>query len=132
MVEVAPGYGRNFLIAQGLAREATVDAVERVRAVRQRRARARDRADAARHLMREALSGAVILIRASANEEGHLFGSVGPKEIADTIEKRKKLTIDPKAIRLVHHLKVLGKHEVVVDLGGAETITIVVDIARNE
>ena len=48
------------------------------------------------------------------------------------LAKRKKLVLDPRAIKLVHHLKVLGSHEVVVDLGGGETITITVNIERNE
>ncbi len=132
IVEVAPGYGRNYLINQGLAKEATADAVARVQATRQKRVRKREQADAAKSKIRAALSGQAILIRASANPEGHLFGGIGPKEIADAIAKRKKLAIDPKTIRLVHHLKTLGSHEVVVDLGGGDSITIVVDIARNE
>ena len=116
----------------GCGGEARVDAVARVHAVRQKRAHRREQADNEKHAVKQALSGQTILIRASANEEGHLFGGVGPKEIAEAIAKRKKLVLDPRAIKLVHHLKVLGSHEVVVDLGGGETITITVNIERNE
>ncbi|MBI2050258.1 MAG: 50S ribosomal protein L9 [Parcubacteria group bacterium] len=132
IVEVAPGYARNFLIGQGLAREATADAIAHAQAVRHKRAAKREQSDAAKNKIRGALEGQTILIRAPANEEGHLFGGIGPKEIAESIAKRKKLVLDPKAIRLVHHLKTLGKHEVVVDLGAGEPITIIVDIARND
>ena len=132
VVEVAPGYGRNFLIGRGLAREATADAVQRVQAMRDTRARKRDRDAKERDAVRQALSGQTILVRAKANPEGHLFGGIGPKEIAESIAKRKKLSLDPKAIKLVHRLKALGAHEVVVDLGGRENITIVIDIARDE
>lgn len=132
IVAVAPGYGRNYLIAQGLAREATVDAQAASLAVRQKRAAKREQDAKERERVRAALSGQTILIRASANEEGHLFGGVGPKEIAESISKRKKIQVKERSIKLAHHLKTLGNHEVVLDLGGGGSITIVVDIARNE
>ncbi len=132
IVEVAPGYGRNFLIRQGLAREATLDAIQRSQAVRLNKARKREQAEGERSKVKAALLGQTILVRASANEEGHLFGGVGPKEIAESIAKRKKLNIDPKAVKLTHHLKALGKHEVVLDLGGGDQLPLTVDIARNE
>lgn len=132
VVDVAPGYGRNFLIAKGLAAEATADAVQKIKATRQKHARKREAQGKARNAIREALSGQTILIKAQANEEGHLFGGIGPKEITESIEKRKKIHIDPKAINLPRHLKALGKHEVVLDLGGGDSIAIIVEVARHE
>ncbi|MDP3995388.1 MAG: 50S ribosomal protein L9 [bacterium] len=132
IAEVAAGYGRNFLIAQGLAREATRDASEQAAAKRQKKARKAEDAQKERIKIKKALVGQAILIRAKANEEGHLFGGVGAEEIIEAIAKRKKLDIAIQAVRLPHKLKTLGNHEVVLNLGSGETVTIIVDIARNE
>ena len=132
ILEVAPGYGRDFLIAKGFVREATRDVVVRVQAVKQKKSRKQEQVKKVRNELHNVLSGQVILIRASANEEGNLFGGIGPKEIVEAIEKRKKIQVDPKAVNLPHHLKTLGKHEVVLSLGGSDSITITINIARNE
>ncbi|MDP3995564.1 MAG: 50S ribosomal protein L9 [bacterium] len=131
-VEVAAGYGRNFLIAKGLAREATRDASEQAAAKRAKKKRKIEEVEKERNKLSGALGGQVILVRAKANEEGHLFGGVGAEEICEAIAKRKKINLHEKAIKLPHKLKALGKHEVVLDLGGGETVTITVDIERNE
>ena len=78
------------------------------------------------------MAGQTILVRAAANEAGHLFGGVGAKEIAAAIAKRKKLEIAPKSITLAHRLKTLGTHNVALQLGGREEAGFVVDIQREQ
>ena len=131
IVDVPPGYARNYLLARGLAQEATEQATNIVTARRERTARKREKETAARNRMRSLLDKETILVRASANEAGNLFGGVGPLDIVAAIAKRKKITVDPKLISLKHHLKTLGVHEVMVDLGGGEHATIFVDIQEN-
>ncbi|MBI4122432.1 MAG: 50S ribosomal protein L9 [Parcubacteria group bacterium] len=132
VVDVSPGYARNHLMPRSLAREATASARNVLQAQQARKDRERERERVAREKLASALAGQTVMVRAAANEEGHLFGGVGAKDIAAAIEKRKKITVDPKRIRLARHLKTLGAHEVVVELGGGETLGLIVDIQPAE
>ena len=86
LVTVRDGYARNYLLPQGLAVEPTPGNVKRIEALRKKReaeeAAKRQRLGAAA----KALEGASVTVRAKANEEGHLFGSVTQKEIADALK----------------------------------------------
>lgn len=130
IVEVSPGYGRNFLIGKGLAELASDGAVRMVSEAKARRARVLQKREDDKIKLRDTIQNQVILIRATANVEGHLFGGIGPKEITAAILKRKKLEIDPKKIILPHHLKTLGRHKVMLQLSGAGAVEFIVDVER--
>ncbi|MFT4256802.1 MAG: 50S ribosomal protein L9 [Pseudoxanthomonas sp.] len=82
-VKVKPGYGRNYLVPQGKAVPATADniaAFEAKRAEYEAHAKAiHDEAEA----RKAKLEGASVTIKANASTEGKLFGSVGPRDIAE-------------------------------------------------
>ena len=82
-VDVKPGYGRNYLVPQGKAVPATaanLATFEAKRAEYEAKAKAaHDEAEA----RRAKLEGASVTIRANASNEGKLFGSVTPRDIAD-------------------------------------------------
>jgi len=130
IIDVAPGFARNHLLKNGLAREATASAVHAVVSKRESAARRKQKEKKQKEKLRSMLDGETILVRATANEAGNLFGGVGPQEIVASISKRKKIFIDPNVIDLPHHLKTLGVHEVVLHLGGGNTATIHVDIKQ--
>lgn len=82
-VKVKPGYGRNFLVPQGKAVPATpanVAEFEQRRADYEAKAKAHLDAASARQ---SKLEGQSVTIAANASTEGKLFGSVGPRDIAD-------------------------------------------------
>ena len=115
VVRVRPGYARNFLFPQGLA---VVPSAENQRLVEKDKVveaaveaeRAKERAE----LMGK-LEGVSVTIEAKANPEGHLFGSVGPKQIADALVA-KGFPINERQVRL-EPLKALGEYEVKLHLG---------------
>ena len=82
-VNVKPGYGRNYLVPQGKAVPATAEniaAFEAKRAEYEAKAKAaHDEAEA----RKAKLEGASVTIKANASTEGKLFGSVGPRDIAE-------------------------------------------------
>ena len=82
-VDVKPGYGRNYLVPQGKAVPATaanLATFEAKRAEYEAKAKAaHDEAEA----RRAKLEGASVTIRANASNEGKLFGSVTPRDIAE-------------------------------------------------
>jgi large subunit ribosomal protein L9 len=82
-VKVKPGYGRNFLVPQGKAVPATE---KNLAEFEQRRNEYEAKANSilsAADTRKAALEGAAITIKANASPEGKLFGSVGPREIAE-------------------------------------------------
>ena len=84
-VNVRPGYGRNYLIPQGKAKPATAENIayfEAQRAELERKAAEELATAQARAEKLEALS---VTIAANAGEEGKLFGSVGPQDVADAV-----------------------------------------------
>lgn len=82
-VSVKPGYGRNFLVPQGKAVPATAANVAEFEARRaEHEARARE-LSAGAEARRERLEGASVTIAANASTEGKLYGSVGPRDIAE-------------------------------------------------
>ena len=131
ILNVAPGYGRNFLIAKGFALEATEYALVELNNKKERKEKQTQIRDEKFRKIRVVLEGKEILVKSMANEEGHLFGRVGAKEIAAAVAKRKKIEISEKSIDLAHRLKTIGKHEVILKMG-AESIKFVVDIQRSQ
>jgi large subunit ribosomal protein L9 len=82
-VNVKPGYGRNFLVPQGKAVPASASNVAEFEARRaEYEARARE-LSAGAESRRDRLNGAAVTIAANASTEGKLYGSVGPRDIAE-------------------------------------------------
>jgi large subunit ribosomal protein L9 len=82
-VRVKPGYGRNFLVPQGKAVAATA---VNIAEFEQRRADYEAKANASlgeAESRKEKLDNAQVTIRANASTEGKLYGSVGPRDIAE-------------------------------------------------
>ena len=116
VVDVAPGYLRNYLIPRKLAQAATAGALEEA----QRRMEAAERAAKAR-AERETeaaglLSKTVLTIHQRAGEDGKLFGSVGPKEITDALREARDLRIEKRKVRLEQPLRELGTFMVEIEL----------------
>jgi large subunit ribosomal protein L9 len=115
-IDVAPGYLRNYLIPRKLAQPATPGALEEA----QRRRETAEKAEKAR-TEREAqaaglLGKTVLTIHQRAGEDGKLFGSVGPKEIADALRDARDLRIEKKRVRLEQPLREVGTFMVEIEL----------------
>jgi len=113
--KVADGYGRNFLLPQGLAVLATANAVKNVEHIR-------TQAAATRAVLNEELSGVAeqlnnlqLTFPAKAGETGKLYGSITPQMIAETIEAKTGFKADKRQLDL-QPLRALGEHKVHVRL----------------
>jgi len=129
-VDVANGYGMNFLIPRGLARVATPEA-EQVIA----KERAKHRAlEAAHHeLLAQSLSelkNTRVEISAPANEQGHLFAGIHQKEIAEAIERVARIALPHDAIILSEPIKEVGEHVVHLAIGEEKGVVTVVVLAE--
>lgn len=109
--KVADGYGRNFLIPQGLAVLATPAALKQVEYIRTRAEVVRNKANQELGSVAEQLSGVVLTFPAKAGETGKLYGSITSSMIADAIKQKTGLEItrrqlDSEPIRTLGDFKI--------------------------
>ncbi|MEW6358892.1 MAG: 50S ribosomal protein L9 [Planctomycetota bacterium] len=111
IVNVKPGYARNYLLPQGLAMTVSAPNLAQIEVEKKaetvREAEARKKAVEAA----ERLAEASVTISAKASEEGHLYGSVTPQMIAEALAK-EGIEVSPKMIALDEPIKELGVYEV--------------------
>jgi len=126
-VNVKPGYGRNFLVPQGKAVPATAKSIAEFEARRaEYEAKAQSQLDEAQQRLAK-LEGASVTIYANASTEGKLYGSVGPREIADALTKAITPVNKSEVVLGEGAFRNTGEFEVVVHLhADAETTVKVV------
>jgi large subunit ribosomal protein L9 len=121
VIDVSSGYLRNYLIPRKLAQPATAAGIAEAR----RRAEAAERAveeQAARADESAALLRKTVLtIAQPAGDDGRLYGSVTPKDVADAIEQARGLRVDRRKVRLEEPIRATGTHMVTVELHGGVT-----------
>jgi large subunit ribosomal protein L9 len=86
IVEVSPGYGRNFLIPRGLAVQPTPNNVKKVEARRKEIERVERERREQQERMIQQLSTVEVHLERRANEQGHLFGSVTATDVAKALQ----------------------------------------------
>ena len=115
-VTVKPGYGRNFLVPQGKAVPATATNLAEFEAKRaEYEAKAKAVHDEAEGRAAK-LEGASVTITANAATEGKLFGSVGPRDIADAFTAAGLPLEKSEVIMGEGALRNVGEYEIVVKL----------------
>ncbi len=115
VVEVRPGYANNFLLPQGLAIVATEHHKRMVDKHRAKLKEIEKQRLSGLQALADKIAEQSITIEANANDEGHLYGSVGATEIAAAL-KGNDITISDDQIRLQGPLKELGLYTVKVHL----------------
>ncbi|NLG69827.1 MAG: 50S ribosomal protein L9 [Firmicutes bacterium] len=134
LVEVADGFGRNYLVPRGLAVMATggtVKAVEHQQAVIRRKLE-KERAEAER--LAAKLQGARVVVKARAGDAGRLFGSVTAADVAEALERDLGGKVDRRRIELEGPIKSLGEQAVSLRLapGISAEVRVVVEAADGE
>lgn len=124
MVEVAEGYGRNFLLPRKLAVEATAENVNTMK-MQDKAKRAKEAEERAQAVATaEKLKSCQVKIRAKAGQGGRLFGSITSKEISEELKKQFQLDINKSKIVQNDPIKAFGGYEVKCKLGYEVTGTI--------
>src|SRR5438034_11567288 len=115
IVEVSPGYARNYLLPKDLAVEPTPNNVKKIEARRKEveRLEAEKRQDQAALI--EKLKGVEVTLERRANEQGHLFGSVTATDIAKSLQAQG-FNINPDDVNLPGRLDRIEKYTVKVKL----------------
>ncbi|MBR0225054.1 MAG: 50S ribosomal protein L9 [Thermoguttaceae bacterium] len=116
VVEVKPGFARNYLIPQGLATYATDHHRRMVEKHKAQLAELQRKQLAALHDLADVIAKTTITIEANANADGHLYGSIGAEEIVHAL-KNEGISISTDHVRLDGPLKELAQYSVRIYLG---------------
>ena len=130
VVDVKPGYARNYLLPQGKAlsaSKANVEAFEGQKA--QLEAQNLETKKEAEQFA-EKLNGQQFVVIRSASDAGALYGSVTTRDAAD-VATEAGFTIDRKQVLIRKPIKELGLHEVEVHLHPEVTVVILLNVARS-
>jgi large subunit ribosomal protein L9 len=127
VVEVRPGYGRNFLIPNAKAVLATAGNVRRIEHEKQVALAAQAKKKAGATELAKRLGQVELTIRRRVGEQEKLFGSVTAIDIAEQLEPMN-LGIERRQIHLEEPIKTLGTFEVPVRLHSEVTQTIKVNV----
>ena len=131
VVEVAGGYGRNYLVPRGLAMpwtrgaEKQIDLIKRARAARDIRG-LDDAKEAAKRL-----AALTVRLDVRAGAQGRLFGSVSASDIADAVQKAGGPELDRRRIEISTPIRTIGTHQVTVRLHPEVTATLDVEVRGN-
>jgi len=113
--KVADGYGRNYLLPQGLAALATPGMLKQADRIREKATEERARLNQELSSVAEVLEGLELIFPVKAGEMGRLYGSVTTSMIADAIQEKSELTVERHQIDS-QPIKALGVHEVDIRL----------------
>jgi len=131
IIDVKPGYARNFLIPQGMALEDTSGNrsyfEQQKKKIDARHARERDEALG----VAEQIDGLQLTIAKLVGESETLYGSVTATEVADLLEE-KGITVDRRRIDLEGGIKTLGEHPVRIELHPEVIAEVMVNVVVEE
>lgn len=127
-LNVAEGYGRNYLLPRGLAIEATAGAVQQMIERDEGKARRLQREKEKALEIAKKLENIIVVIKSKHSEGGKLFGAITTSQIADELSRQHKISIDRKKIELKDHIKTLGVYEIPVRIYPEVVVKMVVKI----
>lgn len=116
LIQVKPGYARNFLIPQGIAEPVTEAARRRLAKLQAEREKFRKDLLAAANKLAASLKDAKVTISARVIEGETLYGSIDAVQIAKAIQVLGFPEVEPAMIELDDHIKTLGSFDVSVRL----------------
>ena len=128
VVEVAGGYGRNYLVPRGLAMPWTRGAEKQIELIKRARA-ARDirSLDDAREAVKR-LAALTVQLEVRAGAAGRLFGSVSASDIATAVRKAGGPELDRRRIEITNPIRTVGTHQVTVRLHPEVSATLDVEV----
>ena len=108
---MADGYARNYLMPRGLAVKATRGGVKHVDSLKRAHGTRIDAAKAEAEQVAQRLTASPLTVAAHAGEEGRLFGSVTPSDVAEAIEAQTGVRVDRHDVTMDQPIRSVGVHE---------------------
>lgn len=130
---VKAGYARNYLFPQGKAIAATKSNLEHFETRRADLMAAHDSHVAVSQTRAKVVDGAVLDIEVNASDEGHLFGSVGTKEVADALNAQAGSDLTKSEVLMpTGVIRELGSYELALDMGYDVVAHVTVNVASQK
>jgi large subunit ribosomal protein L9 len=125
VVNVRPGYGRNFLIPQQKAVSATAANLSKFEAQRAELERKAKEALAVAEKQAAQINGKTINVTAKTGDEGRLFGSIGTSDIAKLLKESFDIQVARSEVKMPHGaIRQTGEHHIEIDLHSDVVATI--------
>ena len=129
VVEVAPGYGRNYLVPRGLAMQWTRGAEKQIELIRRARSAREIRSlDDARAAATK-LASLTVHLQTRAGSGGRLFGSVSTSDIVAAVKAAGGPALDKRKIEVRNPIKTVGAHQVAVRLHPEISTTLTLEVS---
>ena len=132
MVEVADGFGRNFLLPQGKAMLATKGAEKQIAAIRRAREVREVRDLGSAKELAGQLGGLSVTLTARAGDGGRLFGSVTTSDVVDAVTRAGGPKLDKRRIVIDSPIKALGTHTVTVKVHPEVDATVSLEVVAQK
>lgn len=132
VVQVKPGYARNFLFPKRKALRATKENMAYFEAQKKQLQAENDKKRAEAEKLAEKVKGAKVPLIRQASESGQLYGSVAARDIAEQLQAVSGVTIQRNMVNLNTNFKTIGLFEVEVALHPEVIVPVTVNIARSD
>jgi large subunit ribosomal protein L9 len=128
VVDVAAGYGRNYLLPRGVAMAWTRGAEKQVELIKKAREVREIRTLEDAQVVAGQLRKLTVRLKRRAGSNGRLFGSVGPADIADAVKAAGGPDLDRRKIVVSDPIKTAGSHSVQVRLHPEVSAAVAIEI----
>ena len=128
VVEVKDGYGRNFLLPQGHAIAWTRGAEKQIEGIKRARDAREIRGLEHAQEVRTQIEALTVELPVHAGDNGKLFGSVTPADVAQAVKKAGGPAVDKRSIEIGKPIKTVGTHTVGIKLHEAVTAHIALQV----
>jgi large subunit ribosomal protein L9 len=129
VIEVKPGYGRNYLVPRGLAMLWTRGAEKQIEQIRRARSAREIRSLDDAKLAATKLAGMTVRLRTRAGTGGRLFGSISTADIVAAVKDAGGPALDKRKIEVRNPIKTVGAHQVAVRLHPEVSATLSVEVS---
>ena len=116
IINVSDGYAKNFLFPRNLAKEATQQVLNEVKAKNDSAAYKKETERKAALELASKINGAVVTFKTTGGADGRLYGAVTTKDIAEKISSHLGISVDKKKIVLSDNIKRTGEYAVKLKL----------------
>jgi large subunit ribosomal protein L9 len=127
VVSVRPGYGRNFLIPQGMAKLATSSALKMLAEDVKQRAFKQEKIRKDAEALSAKLEGIKVILKAKTGTSGKIFGSITTLQVANAL-KEMGIEVDRRKIVFTLEPKMIGEYKVNINLHKEVTKEVDVDV----
>jgi large subunit ribosomal protein L9 len=127
VVDVADGYGRNYLLPRGMAILATAGAMKQAQAMTRARKVEESKTIDDAYEMKRQIEERTLKVEARVDERGHLYGSVGRGDVVRVLKQRGH-RIEEKRVDLRSNIKEIGTYEIEVQVHPQVLATVTLDV----